>query len=1029
MFHSRRKAVALAATGAVAALVVAGLPASAGSRDLTDRLEAAEAAKFLPPSMSLDAKGSFIARLKAAPVAATARDKAAAREAVLKGQAAAIDAAKKLGGTVGMRYADAINGFVFTGTGRAALSLAKNSAIEGISPVMQYTVDNAVANVQTGAAATWEDTGYTGKGVKVAIVDSGIDYYHTMFGGAGKAAYDADDSTIIEEGSFPTAKVVGGYDFVGDAYDARYPSDPSKAAVPDADPRDCSVFGGVEASAGGHGSHVAGTAAGYGVNSDGTTFTGPWTAASQAGLKIGSGSAPEASLLAYRVFGCNGSTGSDIVIAAINAAVAAGAGVINMSLGSSFGRSDSAYDTAIQNAVKAGTVVVASAGNSGPNPYITGSPGSTKAALSVAALNKNNTPGAVDLIPEIGNKVVGLVPAGDGKLPPSPVQLYSVNLANATNKLGCTASAFQDADGNSLVTGKLVAIQRGTCTFVTKEASAFANGAAGVVLFNNTTGALSPAWNNTVPVLVGASTSSTTLNTMITRAYLAHGQMVTLSGYNVGIAASFTSGGPRYGDAGFKPDIAAPGVSINSTKVGSGDAGVNYSGTSMAAPHTAGAVALVRQAKPKWTAAQVKAAMVNGASRNSAFITQDTRLTGNGIVRPKDSITNGVLVYPVSLTKDGDTSLSYGVQEGSSASVRRQIVVANLSGASQTINLSTTFDAAATGAEMSFSSNDFTLASGQTYLVNATLTLGANYMASRGQASSTIKTLYGQVKATRASDGMVSTLPFNAVPASRSAVTAKKVGNQLQFTNSGGSYGSADLWELLMADKKDTPAGVDLKSLGAAYYTEAEVGLSASSNKFVLFNVSTHNMIYNPADTQWWIDIDTTGDGNPDFELFMFDAGYMGTGSFSGQIGTYLYYLDATTGTWKSKAGAYTIFRPLNSSILQVGFQTSALCDGGGSGDTACAAAADQNLSWRVTSFGAVDWNDNMDYNDTISGTVKPASPIRSWGDWADLNPGDTSAFTLGTRALAAGEKRTLGWQVVFAENRAGLQTSEIYGF
>ena len=1053
MFHSRRKAVALAATGAVAALVVAGLPASAGSRDLIDRLEAAEAAKVLPPSMSLDAKGSFIVRLKAAPVASVAANKAAARDAVLKGQASAIDAAKKLGGTVGMRYADAINGFVFTGTGRAALALAKNSSIEGISPVMQYTVENADAHVHTGSAAAWDETGYTGTGVKVAIIDSGIDYYHATFGGTGKAAYDADDNTIIEPGTFPTAKVIGGYDFVGDAYDARYPDNPDNAAKPDADPRDCSVFNGVEASAGGHGSHVAGTAAGFGVNSDGTTFTGPWTAASQAGLKIGSGSAPEASLLAYRVFGCNGSTGSDIVIAAINAAVAAGAGVINMSLGSSFGRSDSSYDAAIQNAVKAGTVVVCSAGNSGPNPYITGSPGSTRAALSVAAIDGHpETDGTyIATMTDDGSKVPVQPTPSTGNPPASgtmaPVGDWNIKLTSTTQyvasvrRLGCNASDYKDADGNSLVAGKIAVVQRGSCTFSVKQANMVANGAIMGIIVNrhdqSTNFVVMSGVTNAIPMVAAAFYASKANEAagISTQSFwgTSTGRTATFGigkwqNPNFTYPASFTSGGPRYGDAGFKPDIAAPGVNIRSAHVGSGNDYVDYSGTSMASPHTAGAVALVRQAHPSWTAAQVKAAMVNSASRDAAKLTATTRITGNGLVQPNAAIGNGVLIYPSTIVKDGDTSLSYGVREEASASTQRQITVANLSGSSQTIAMSAMFEGAPAGATMTFNKNSITLGAGKSTLVTATLNLSSEYMAARGASSSTIKTLYGQVIATRG-DGKVSTLPFNAVPASRSAVSAKRVGNDLQLKNNGGAYGSADLWELLMVDKKDTPSGVDLKSLGAQYYRESDLGVSASSDKFVLFNLSTHNMIYNPADTQWWIDIDTTGDGNADFELFMFDSGYMGGGSFNGQIGTYLYYLDAASGTWKAKSGAYTIFRPLNSSSLQVGFKTSALCDGGAADDTACAAAPSQNMSWRVTSIGAVDWNDNVDYNDTISGTVNPANPVRSWGDWADLNPGASSSFPLSTRALAAGEKRTLGWQVVLAENRAGLQSSEIYGF
>ena len=93
-----------------------------------------------------------------------------------------------------------------------------------------------------GASAVQAD-GYDGSGVRVAVLDSGIDYNHAAFGGSGNPAdYAANDPNIIEAGTFPTAKVVGGYDFVGSDW-------PNTDEAPDPDPLD----DGPEA---GHGSHV-----------------------------------------------------------------------------------------------------------------------------------------------------------------------------------------------------------------------------------------------------------------------------------------------------------------------------------------------------------------------------------------------------------------------------------------------------------------------------------------------------------------------------------------------------------------------------------------------------------------------------------------------------------------------------------------------------------------------------------------------------------------------------------------------------
>ena len=221
--------------------------------------------------------------------------------------------------------------------------------------------------------------------MKVAIIDTGLDYYHADFGGSGDPTdYTNADPTTLADGGFPTAKVAGGYDFAGDGYDATGENG-SVTPVPDPDPLDCGPAGGGD----GHGTHVAGTAAGEGVLADGSTFTGPYNASTIAGhsWKVGPGVAPQATLYSFKVFGCQGST--DLTVDAINAAVAAGVDVINMSLGSPLGEPspDDPSSVASDNAVKAGVVVIASAGNSGPNAYVHGSPAAATGVISAAALD------------------------------------------------------------------------------------------------------------------------------------------------------------------------------------------------------------------------------------------------------------------------------------------------------------------------------------------------------------------------------------------------------------------------------------------------------------------------------------------------------------------------------------------------------------------------------------------------------------------------------------------------------------------
>ncbi|MFZ0532908.1 MAG: S8 family serine peptidase, partial [Anaerolineales bacterium] len=229
--------------------------------------------------------------------------------------------------------------------------IASISGVKAIHPIIPKTIDHTTSVPLIGAPQVWGGLGnYQGAGIKIGVIDTGIDYIHTNFGGDG--IYVGQDFTTLDEpvNAFPTAKVVGGWDFVGDTYNA----DPASSSydpvpAPDPDPMDCY----------GHGSHVAGTAAGFGVNTDGTAYeeSGADTYAALKDLtssayidkfRIGPGVAPKAELYSLRVFGCEGST--EVTEQAIEWAVDPnGDGnlsdhldVINMSLGSPFG---SEYDT------------------------------------------------------------------------------------------------------------------------------------------------------------------------------------------------------------------------------------------------------------------------------------------------------------------------------------------------------------------------------------------------------------------------------------------------------------------------------------------------------------------------------------------------------------------------------------------------------------------------------------------------------------------------------------------------------------
>ncbi|MEI8334074.1 MAG: S8 family serine peptidase, partial [Chloroflexota bacterium] len=348
----------------------------------------------------------------------TEAQKAALRTQYKSAQSALFPAIAAAGGTVNAQLTDALNGIKVTARGTDIAKLAKIAGVKAVRPVRMYEIDNAISVPYIGAPAAWGFNGVngaTGAGVKIAVIDSGIDYTHANFGGPGTAAayqlVKALDPPMVNK-YFPSAKVAGGWDFAGDAYnpDSGSPIPAGEVGAyspvpqPDGNPLDCAAVAKYGYSpAGGHGSHVSGSAAGYGVTSAGATFSGPWNSNTYLtnSFRIGPGVAPQAKLYALRVFGCYGST--DLVVDAIDWAVRNNMNVINMSLGSPYGSSFDADSVAADNASLAGVTVVASAGNSGPVLGIVGSPSVGTRVISVAA----NDPLAVLGQADVTNVVIG----------------------------------------------------------------------------------------------------------------------------------------------------------------------------------------------------------------------------------------------------------------------------------------------------------------------------------------------------------------------------------------------------------------------------------------------------------------------------------------------------------------------------------------------------------------------------------------------------------------------------------------------
>ena len=625
----------------------AAVPVPPGDTDVNVDVEGQEVAPSVRssgrPSLMIelgDAPSSVAyaaAKGSGAPDAAAAQEARVQRARVERAQQAVLGALPGAvpGAGVLYRVQTAYNGIAVRADAGAVARLRALPGVKAVHviPLMERT--NASSVPLIGAPAGWQSFGRTGTGIKIGIIDSGIDYVHTNFGGSGTAAdYDSArnpaNNTLANDGPlFPTAKVVGGFDFAGDAYDPRTPG--ADVPAPDRNPLDCD----------GHGSHVAGTAAGFGVNADGSTYTGAYNTSLDFGaLRIGPGVAPQALLFALRVFGCDGSTA--LTTQAIDWAVDPNddgdpsdrLDVINMSLGSAFGTADDPSSVASNNASAAGVLVANSAGNSGDVYYVSGSPGSASRAVTVASsVDSTDIVDGFDVsLPICGGSTICPATrsaAFDWSSPlPANKQLYYP----ATNQYGCSDwSAAEKANIN----GKIVLVdwrKPGDATFpcgsVARANNATAAGAAGIIMADNTPYfATSISGNATTPAMYTNSTTGDALKSGLDPTTRVSTYTVTFNParFNstrlvqpelVDTISDFTSRGPRAGDSGLKPDISAPGQTIFSTANGTGNQGASLNGTSMAAPHVAGALALLRQQNPAWTVEEIKALAMNTAAHD-----------------------------------------------------------------------------------------------------------------------------------------------------------------------------------------------------------------------------------------------------------------------------------------------------------------------------------------------------------------------------------------------------------------------------
>jgi hypothetical protein len=784
-----------------------------------------------------------------------------------------------------------------------ASQLKAIAALPGVAKVRRvnhYEMSLSETVPYIGATAA-QQAGADGTGVRVAVLDSGIDYTHRNLGGAGTPeaylkAYGTDPSdarnTTIDPSVFPTAKVVGGFDFVGDVW-------PNGPRTEDPNPIDFQ----------GHGTHVADIIGGKSL--DGTH----------------KGVAPGAKLLAVRVCSavatsCNGVAilkGLDWALDPNGDGDTSDAvDVVNLSLGSDYGQVIDDSTEAISTVVDAGIVAVVAAGNAANKPYIVSSPSIAPGAISVA---QTQVPSAV----AFGLKIN------------SPASIAGTYGNTATVDWAPIAGGFSGdvvfvgtaCPGEALLAnpaGKVALIDRGACSISLKVDAAGAAGATGVLLglvapgdavsFSNGGG------THFVPTLVITQATSNKI-----KANIAAPVNVTVSdGTKVPLAGSMASTsarGPSISYQTIKPEIGAPGASVSAV-AGSATGEEAFGGTSGATPMIAGSAAILIGKYPNRTPLQIKSMLMNSAMNqiytNPALLpgvlAPITRI-GAGEVRVNKALALNAIAYePTSLS----AALSFGAHEVSAPSeYEKKLVVENFGTTAKTFAIKSAFrfaDDQASGAVTISAPSSVKVAAGGRQTITVKLRVNPAKLpewtldsgAQGGSGDLLDAPEYDGYLTLTAGTELLS-VPWHILPrkaAQTLAVAAIRPnwpGGIILMGNVGAADSEFDIFALTGTSKKADPselpqpgdnfAFVDMRAIGVRYVADG------GALQFALSTFGRRATANYPAGFE--VDIDVDRDGVPDFAVYNAEQGGFGaTGinlinvvNLATGVGGAYYYADA----------------------------------------------------------------------------------------------------------------------------------------
>ena len=563
--------------------------------------------------------------------------------------------------------------------------------VRGVVAVRRYKRKLNKALPIINAQGAWNVVGgfdQAGLGIKIGILDSGIDETHPAFQDPSLPMPPGFPKCTGSDCNFTNNKVIVARSYVRQLGAGSNPLNPAADSRPDDfSPRDHS----------GHGTAVASAAAGN-LNT---------------GLVPISGVAPKAYLGSYKIYGSpeiNDFTSDDVIILALDDAVNDGMDIVSFSSGGPAftGPTDSgsicdnpagvACDLsaeAFENAAEGGLVIVSAGGNEG---NLTGptdldfnsidSPGDAPSVIAVGATTNTHEFAETVEVPGVAALQSIATNSGDAAVPPGVTRAPMSDVAVYGDPLGCSSLPFEG------MLGQIALIERGNCTFETKAQNAIDAGAVGIIFYMADSSPLisfAGMINFNQPGVIVSLTDGQNLKSFIDNHPYSlvdinpHG--IEQSASNSNLVANFSSLGPAAGAAAtLKPDLVAVGGNENSVSytgsmylatqsydplgdMYSADGYANADGTSFSTPLVSGAAALVKQHHPQFSAAEIKSALVNTASNSitadDAGNTADVRWLGGGLLSAANAVATTATTTP--------STISFGVIRAGVLPVARQI--------------------------------------------------------------------------------------------------------------------------------------------------------------------------------------------------------------------------------------------------------------------------------------------------------------------------------------------------------------------